>query len=104
MSDGFQGDPFLIEQRGDGVSQQFFKQLGVLATEVTERMVVGRDSATDPHGVEIAGGQVINPAGTADSFQRGVEPQRKENPRIDRVASGLALGGFDPLVKRRQIE
>lgn len=67
-------------------------------------MVVDRDSATDPHGVEIASGQVINPAGTADSFKRGVEPRGEENPRINRVASGLGLGGFDPLVQRRQVE
>lgn len=56
LSDGFQGDQFLMEQRGAGVSQEFFKQLCVFATEVAKRMVVDRDSATVPHVVEIASG------------------------------------------------
>lgn len=56
LSDGFQGDQFLMEQRGAGVSQEFFKQLCVFATEVAKRMVVDRDSGTVPHVVEIASG------------------------------------------------
>lgn len=82
-------------QRGHVVGQQFIHQRLVAGTEVIERVVVHRHAATDPSIgiVLLAQPRHFTPA--AHAIERCVQPQRKQDVRVDRRTPGTAAACLD---------
>ena len=93
-----------LEQGRKAVDQQPLQQVAVADPEVAQRLVVDADAATQPLEGDMLGAKTRQRAGAADAFDRGVQPQRQQHPRIGRRVSGTSLHRFDPIVKARQIE
>ena len=93
-----------MQQRGDGVGQQFVEELNMLRAEVAEHVIIDTDPAADPLVSGVSGGELLQPASTADAFNRGKHPQGEQNPGIGMIASRQSLDGLNLFIKRRQIE
>ena len=98
------GDPFelhhaRLEKRGDRVRQQAVQKGLVLNAEVGQRVVIQGNAPADPLVRRVRFAQPIQFAGAADPLDRGIQPQRQENPR---VGSRPAHRSLDRLKFRQQ--
>ena len=84
LSHRLQGHDVLVEQRGDGIRQQFVQEFSVVGAKVAEQVVVHADFPTDPQVGQVAFAKPSQVTGAADPFDDGEHPQRHQDLRIDR--------------------
>ena len=104
LSDGFEINDRIMDECGDGLFKQGIECVGVLGAEVVDEVIIDRNLAANPHIGNAVGGEFGESSSAGDPFDGGEEPECEEDPRIDGIASDLALNGLDGLVEVREIE
>jgi len=106
LGDAVHVDQFLFQQRRHASGQHAVEPLGVLRAEVGKRVIIHRDSAADPleRNLALLVATAIEFPRAADAPQSRVQPQRRQNPRVDGRASRLADDRLDALQQRRNIQ
>jgi hypothetical protein len=82
-------------QGGHVVGEQVVHQGFVAGAKVVERVVVHRDAPADPAVGIVLLAQPCQFAPAAHTLQRGVQPQREEDVRVDGGTPGVAAARFD---------
>ena len=77
------------------LSQEWVQYCFTLGSKIRQRVVVDRDAATYPTVSYMLPAQFIQLARTTHAIQRCIQPQRQQNPRIDRGPPRVALHRFD---------
>src|SRR5262245_53975075 len=67
-------------------------------------MVIDTDTPADPHEGEMLFTQSFQLTGAADTFQRGIKPKTKKNPRIGGVAARSTSHGTNLLQQQGQVQ
>ena len=93
-----------MHQHADRLGQDRIQPLRMTAAKRVEQVAIHRDPAENPQVGEIplAKFRQVPPAG--NPFRRREQPQREQDPRVDRVAASPTLHRLNVLIKRRQIE
>ncbi len=88
----------------DALGEEPVEDVGMLDPEGGEGVVVHPDPAGEPAVGVVLGAQPIERPGTADSLERGVQPEGGQDRRVDRRSPGVALDRLDPIVERSEGE
>ena len=94
-------------QRGHVVAEHFVQRLVVAdapaAAEVVQRVVVDRHATADPAVGVVLAAQPRDFATAAHAVEHGVQPQREQNARVDRPASGGRAACLDGIEQCAQV-
>jgi hypothetical protein len=104
VGDAGEADLASRQEGGDALGQERVEEIGLLDPEVGQGVVVDADPATQPAIRVVLVAQAVECPRRADALQRGVQPERDEDGRIDRGPPRVALDRPDPSVERREVE
>ena len=104
LGHGGHGHQAIGEQGRDALGEELVEDVGVVDPEGGEGVVVHPDPTSEPAVGVVLGAQAIERPGRADRLERGVQPQRGQDRRVDRRSPGVALDRLDPIVQRAEIE
>ena len=99
-----QPDHAAIHQRADRLRQQIVQLRRMLHPKIREGVVIHRHAPTHPPVRVVAIAQPVHLPRTAHAIDRGVQPQRDQNLRIDRRAPRAIGPRPDPLVEPAQVQ
>jgi len=104
VGDPLEGHLAAREERRHALGEEVVEQLGVRHPEVGEGVVVDADPAADPAVGVVLVAQAVEGPGAAHPLERGVQPERHEDRRVDRRTAAVALRLPDLGVEGRQVE
>lgn len=92
------------DQSGEAVDQKLFQHLTVADAEIGQRLGIHTDAAAQPLIGEMLLAQPHQFAGTADAFNRRIEPKRRQDARVRRRMPRRALDRLNGRMQRRDVQ
>ncbi len=104
LGDAVQIDQALLTQHLHGMLEQRFQELGVVGTEIGERVIVDGNPSGKPAERVVMETQNGDLARTGKTSEGGIQPQGDEQTRIDGRSTGNAAPGANEIVPRREVQ
>ena len=97
-------DQSLGHQLGHALSEQAVEHRPVRYAKVRQRVCAHGDAAADPPVRIVLAAKPLERSRAAHPLRRRVDPQREQDPRIDRRPPCVPFHRLDPLVEHRQVQ
>jgi len=103
LGDSVQRDQLLLHQQRHALGQQPVEKLHLLRAKVRQRVVIHAYPAANPLKGQVGLAAPSQLPRRSDASQRGVQPQRHHDSRVDRRVSRMMLHRLDSAQQRRHV-
>src|ERR1700678_2832989 len=104
LGDAVQVNQALLTQHLHGLFEQPLHEVGVVGTEIGERVVVDRHTPDQPDEGVVMAAEDSKFAGAGEAGEGGIQPHSDQQARVDGRSSRDAAAGTDAVIQCRQVQ